>query len=95
MLQRFIRSYADGLLRQVEAAEIDSENGVLTLTLTAAVDALNNFEANTEWVTTVRGLLVKREDELNVNDYQNIGNDLMQKIEVESKLNKLRLFFQI
>lgn len=74
-----IRTFAESLLNQVEAGEIDHENGELVLSLESAVDALKQFEANTKWVTAISQLLTKQEGELKISDYQGIGNDLLQK----------------
>ena len=90
-----IRVFAENLLNQVEAGEIDHENGELVLNLESAVDALNQFEANTKWVTAISQLLIKQENELRISDYQGIGNDLLQKENVESILGKLRPIFRI
>lgn len=90
-----IRTFAESLLNQVEAGEIDHETGELVLNLESAVDALKQFEANTKWVTAISQLLTKQESELKISDYQGIGNDLLQKEHVDSILSKLRPIFRI
>lgn len=91
-----IRTYAEGLLNQVEAGEVDPETGKLVLDLDAAVNAVNDFEANSQWVDTLSKLLQKQEEDgLRIEDYKGIGNDLMQKEDVERKLQKIRRILDV
>lgn len=90
-----IRNYADALLRQVETGEVDGETGKLALSLDAAVSALNDFESRAVWVNSVDNLLKKQEAELEVAQYRGIGNDLLQKENLEQKFENIRFFFSV
>lgn len=90
-----IHNYAKSLLREVELAEIDPEKEELVLSIDSAVDLLKSFEANTQWVETMKGLLKKREKELDYGDFTGSGNELLFMDNVESKLKIFRKIFGI
>ncbi|GAF78503.1 unnamed protein product, partial [marine sediment metagenome] len=65
-----VRDHAKGLIIQVESGEIEVD---------AAVDSLTAFERGTRWIESLRKLLEKQANELDIADYSGVGNDRLYK----------------
>ncbi len=68
-----VKAYADDVIRRA----LDEDD--LEMTVEAAVDELTNFENRTLWVDSIEKLLDKQENELKIDDYTGVGNDLGNK----------------
>lgn len=76
-----VKNFAAALLSEVENGDVS---------LDSAIDKLTNLKNRKNWVDFLAKELKKQKEELKIEDYKGIGNDLMYKNELESTLGKFR-----
>ncbi len=81
-----VKDHSKGLLLQVEREDIDVD---------VAVDSLKVFIKSKEWAKSLIKLLDKQAEELDLDEYLAVGNDLLYKNDLKKTFEKLKRVLNI
>lgn len=85
-----VRSLAKRVLAESMSGELDPDSNDLKQSVQGALDDVVALESRTEWLGELKRLLQKQQDELDVEGFHGLGNELMELERVNKSLGRLR-----